>query len=148
MKCPFHYISAAWDCCSDALKKKLDTLHRRSIKLMLPDINLTTNQRFEKLKILSLKNQHLFNKGVFMYKAINHKFPGYVTDLFPRRYSLGVRGSGNLIGQKRPRIDMYKTSVAYSGSGLWNNLPSTVRSSPSLNVFKKRLSQYLSTVKQ
>ena len=36
------YASVVWDECSDVLKKRLNSLHRRAVKLILPDTTLTT----------------------------------------------------------------------------------------------------------
>ena len=37
------YASAVWGRCSDVLKKRLNSLHRRAVKLIFPDITLTTD---------------------------------------------------------------------------------------------------------
>ena len=39
------YVSVAWDGCSDVLKKRLNSLHRRAVKLMFADATLTTDQK-------------------------------------------------------------------------------------------------------
>ena len=36
------YVSVVWDGCSDVLKKRLNSLHRRAVKLIFPDTTLTT----------------------------------------------------------------------------------------------------------
>ena len=41
------YASVVWDGCSDVLKKRLNSLHRRAVKLILPDTTLTTDQKFK-----------------------------------------------------------------------------------------------------
>ena len=49
------YASIVWGGCSDALKKRLNSLLRRARKLILPDKNLTTDQKMNyKIGILSL----------------------------------------------------------------------------------------------
>ena len=37
------YASVVWDGCSDVLKKILNSLHRRAVKLIFPDITLTSD---------------------------------------------------------------------------------------------------------
>ena len=37
--------SVVWDGCSDVLKKRLNYLHRRAVKLIFPDTTLTTDQK-------------------------------------------------------------------------------------------------------
>ena len=50
------YASIVWGGCSDAIKKQLNSLLRRAGKLILPDKNLTTDQKLNKIGILSLHN--------------------------------------------------------------------------------------------
>ena len=39
------YASVVWNRCSDLLKKILNSLHRRAVKLIFPDTTLTTDQK-------------------------------------------------------------------------------------------------------
>ena len=48
------YASVVWDGCSDVLKKRLNSLHRRAVKLILPN---TTDQKLNEMRIMSLKQQ-------------------------------------------------------------------------------------------
>ena len=57
IKSHIDYASVVWDGCSDALKKRLNYLLRRSGKLILPDKNLTTDQKLNKIGILNLQNK-------------------------------------------------------------------------------------------
>ena len=41
------YASVVWDGCSDVLKKILNSLHRRAVKLIFPDTTLTTDQKLD-----------------------------------------------------------------------------------------------------
>ena len=62
-----------WDGCSDVLKKKLDSLHRRAVKLIFPDTVLTTDQKLKEMRITSLQKQLEYNKGLFMYRVLNNE---------------------------------------------------------------------------
>ena len=64
------YASVVWDGCSDVLRKTLNSLHRRAVKLILPDTTLTTDQKLKAIRIMSLQNQLEYNKGLFMYSSL------------------------------------------------------------------------------
>ena len=66
VKSHIDYASVVWGGCSDALKKRLNSLLRRSGKLILLDKNLTTDQKLNKIGILNLHKQLDYNKGVFL----------------------------------------------------------------------------------
>ena len=49
------YASVVWDGYTDVLKKRLNYLHRRTVKLILPDTSLTTDQKLKEMRIMSLQ---------------------------------------------------------------------------------------------
>ena len=57
IKSHIDYASVVWDGCSDVLKKRLNSLHRTAVKLILPDTTLTTDQKLKEMRILSLQTQ-------------------------------------------------------------------------------------------
>ena len=142
------YTSVVWDGCSDVLKKRLNSLHKRAVKLILPDITLTTDQKLKEVRIMSLQKQLEYNKGLFMYRLLSNEAPEYISNLYththtPTRYS----NSWNYhLSLPRTRIDIFKTSISFSGAYLWNNLPLTVRSCQSLSFLKRKLREHLEVV--
>ena len=55
------YASVVWDGCSDVLKKRLHSMHRRAVKLIFPDTTLTTDQKLKEMRIMSLQKQLEYN---------------------------------------------------------------------------------------
>ena len=72
------YASVVWVGCSDVLKKRLNSLHRRAAKLIFPDTTLTTEQKLKEMRIKSLQKQLEYNKGLFMYRILSNEAPGYI----------------------------------------------------------------------
>ena len=66
--------SVVWNGCSDVLKKRLNSLHRRVVKLIFPDTTLTTDQKLKERKIMNLQKQ-LEYKGLFMCRVLNNEAP-------------------------------------------------------------------------
>ena len=123
--------------------KKLNSSHRRAIKLIHPEKHLDTDIKFKQLKLLPLDRQLSYNKAIIVYKTLNNMVPPYMTKFCKKacyRY-----GSNNLI-IPRTRIDLYKTSFSFSGAILWNALPRYIQSSPSLTSFKRALKHHLLNV--
>ena len=52
-----NYASNVWDGCADQHMKKLNSLHRRAIKLIHSEKNIPTDQKLEKLGVLPLNKQ-------------------------------------------------------------------------------------------
>ena len=64
------YTSVVWDGCGEVHLNKLNSLHRRAAKLILPDPSLSTEQKMSALGILNLPQQLAYNKGIFMHKVL------------------------------------------------------------------------------
>ena len=67
-----NYASVVWDDCGEVHLKKLNSLHRRAGKLILPDPSLSTEQKMSALGILNLRQQLAYNNGIFRHKVLNN----------------------------------------------------------------------------
>ena len=140
------YASVMWDGCSDVLKKILNSLHRRAVKLILPDTTPTTDQKLKEMRIMTLQKQLEYNKGLFMYRLLSNEAPEYISNLYthtPWHYSSSRNYDLSL---PMPSIDIFKTSISFSGAYLWNNLPLTVWFCQSLSSFRHKLCAHLEVV--
>ena len=75
-----NYASTVWSGASEVHLKKLNSLHRRAAKLILPDQSLSTTEKLKKLNILPLDKQLKFNRCVTMFKIHTGKAPPYLSD--------------------------------------------------------------------
>ena len=140
------YASTVWDGSSDIHLKRLNSLHRRAMKLIIPDTTLTTDEKLKKLGILPLSSHFMFNKSIMMFKVANKSVPQYLLNLFnPRALSYSSSRQGHF-QIAHPRIDMYKCSLSFSGASLWNSLPQNIITTKSLPSFKENLFKYLMSI--
>ena len=68
----------------------------------------------------------------------------YIPNLYarpPSRYS--TSRNYHHLSLPRPRIDIFKTSISFSGAFLWNKQSLTIRSCHSLSSFKRKLREHL-----
>ena len=136
------YISTAWDGASHVHLKKLNSLHRRAVKLILPEPLLSTDQKLNTLGLLPLETHLKFNKLVLMFKVWNTNLPKLICDLFTKPNS-PYSTSRKDFYTPLPRIDTYKSSLSFSGTSVWNSLPPSLKSLPTLTSFKNNLLKYL-----
>ena len=140
------YASVIWDGCSFAILRNLASLHRRCAKLLLPLPNFSVEQRQKHLGILNLQHQFQFNKAIFMFRSLNSLAPYYIQSLFHKKNYVYSNSKIQELSLPRPRIDLFKTSISYSGPEVWNTLPPNIKSSPSFSIFKKRLLSFLISI--
>ena len=139
------YASVVWERCSGVLKKRLNSLRRRAVKLILPDTTLTTGQKLREMRIMSLQKQLEYITKVC---SCTGSLAGYIymSNLYTHTPSCYSNSRNNYLSLPRPRIDIFKTSISFSGAYLWSNLPLTVRSCKSLSSFKRKLRAHLEVV--
>ena len=61
------YASVVWDGCSDVLKKRLNSLHRKAVKLTFKDTTLTTDRKLKETRIRSVYT----HKDLFTSRVLN-----------------------------------------------------------------------------
>ena len=103
------FSSTVWDGCGETHLIKLNSLHRRAAKLLLPDKNSSTDEKMKALSILPLQKQLYFNKAVLMFKVNRRMTPSYIISLFSES-----NNRTNRYVLPKPRIDLYKTSLSFS----------------------------------
>ena len=128
------YCSTLFDTASANSLKPLVSNYKRALKATLLKSSSLEPADYAKLGVLPLKDMFLINKGIFMYKILSGSVPKTLQSKFrmnnryPTKLQLPI-----------PRIDLFKSSLLYSGSLLWNNLPPNLTSSQSRHVFKKHM---------
>ena len=102
--------------------------------------NTTTEIKMSQLNILPLSENLKYNKATLIHKVYYDKAPQYLKQLFVKasdRY-----GSMNLV-PPLPRIDLFKTSLSFSGASIWNDLPHDLKVNMSTYAFKHNMYQHL-----
>ena len=134
------FASTCWDGASSACLKPLESLFRRSIKIINNKSSPLLVSDYKDLKILPFRLRCLFNKAVFMYKIMKQIAPSYLT----KRFKV-IRGRHkDIIFIPRPRIDLFMSSLAFSGAKLWNTAPKLIKNSNTLSSFKMAYIKHLS----
>ena len=134
-----NFSSATWDGSSGEFIKKLNSIHRRAVKIMINN-PLTTDEKFKKLSILPLSTQFKFNKAKLMHKIYTGKSPPYLNQLIKKASE--SYGSNNII-TPLPRIDLYKTSFSFTGATIWNSLTADLKKVTSPKAFAGKLFKQL-----
>ena len=133
------YCSTLWDSASENTLKHISSLHRRALKIVkLKNTSLTSND-YKQLNLLPLKHKFFVNKAVLMFKILSGAAPSTLT----AKFMINEARHTHKIMIPPPRIDLYKSSLVYSGGVLWNNLPKYIKDISSLPVFCRSLHTYL-----
>lgn len=141
------YGSNTWGTTYKINIDRLNKLQKRAARIILKtDYNTPSTMMFKELGWISVANRCSYNKAVLTYKALNKLTPSYISDLLKpvsENCARQLRSSDNgLLAVPRSRTALYDRSFTCSAPKLWNALPYTIKSAPSLNSFKKCIKEY------
>ena len=139
--------SVLYGCNNEGLLRILK-LQKRAARIILDADPLAASlPLFQKLGWMTVENRILYHKYLLTYKCIKKEAPLYLCKYFrliseSNPYVLRNVAQGNLIVPKS-KTELFKNSFAYSGPHIWNNLSTVLRNTPSLNIFKNKLKEFL-----
>ena len=143
------YCSVIWGNSTNLNIKKITKLQRRACKLFLGSEYRYLDEACDHLKILSFNESVFLNKAKMMYKIANNIAPSYLINLFQMRNSSddtvsslrSVTNRNFLI--PKPKLNLFKNSLSYSGAIIWNSIPLEIKNSNSLNMYVNKYKAWL-----
>lgn len=141
-----YYGITAWGNANATHIQRLIVLQKRAIRIVAHAPFLAhTQPLFASLKILRLNEMYMYQSAIFMYLCQHLLLPSSLQALFSlnnKFHNYDTR-SANKFHLPKTHLSLYQRSIIYSGPRLWNSLPSAIRDSKSLNVFKLRYKSFL-----
>ena len=138
------YCNIIWGNCSKENLDHIIKFQKRAARLILDkDINAPSRELFQLLGRFRFDERVEYRKAVLVYKSVHSFAPGYLRRKFTYRQnshneSLRSVSATTLLSIPKPNLEIFCKTRSYSGSKIWNNLPESVRSAPSLDSFKQR----------
>jgi hypothetical protein len=137
------YANTVWGSFSksnDKLIERLEHMAARAITGEYDYINKRGAQLMKDLDIPHFNYRVNYNKCLLMYKSINGLTPDHISNNFHLLQDISNRELRDKhkmhLHVPRPKCEIYKRSLLYSGPVLWNQLPTQLQSATSLNSFK------------
>ena len=143
------YCCTIWGNSSADSMDSLIKFQKRAARLILDkDLETPSAELFAERKWLTFPERVKFQKAVMMFKTMNNLNPPYIKNLFKFTNEIHDRclrsASDNLLYIPKPNCELYRNSLAYSGSKIRNSIPQDVKNSDSVAIFKNR---YLDWIK-
>ena len=131
------------DFCGKKNSNKLEKLQERALRFVYKDTSSTYEILLKRGNFLPLSIYRLKFLAMEVYKCLNGLNPVYLNDLFKiKAVKYDLRNSSILEQPKFNTVKFGYKSVSYYGSKLWNQLPNDVKNSPSLHIFKNRVTHW------
>ena len=123
-------------------------LQKRECKIIIGTEYTNFERAKATLNIQSFEESVFLNKAKIMYKIANNMVPTYVCELFERRSESIINTTLRSVSNEnfvipRPKLNIFKESLSYSGSVIWNSIPREIKNSSSLNCFTNKVLQWM-----
>ena len=136
------YTDTVWGELSATSSKTLQRLQNRAARIVLR--RNSSKATFNVLRQIKLETKRKRHKCVLVYKCLNNLVPQYLSDYFTRNcnvHSYNTRRRTDLHLLK-VKLSLAKRTFRYSGSALFNVLPSSMQKAESLSSFKVLINTY------
>ena len=141
------YCNVAWSSTYCSSLNCIYLLQKRLVRLITKAHYLAnTAPLFSQLKVLDIFSINLFSVTTFMYCYHHNLLPSSFRDLFLSSNLKSINTKIRLASQYRPhfcRSNIKQFSILYRGPKIWNSLPVSLISSPSIFVVTKNFKNYL-----
>ena len=123
-------------------------LQKRACKIIIGNEYTNFESAKTTLNIQSFEESVFLNKAKIVYKIANNMVPKYVCELFERRFESIINTTPRSASNEnfvipRPKLSIFKESLSYSGSVIWNSIPREIKNSSSLNCFTNKVLQWM-----
>ena len=107
-----------------------------------------TSPLFLDLQVLPLEDIYHLYISFFAYECVNNIAPIHFRDYFTQisefhQYNTRSASRGDLFLVRRNTMQYGLRSICFNGVKSWNTIPSNIRNSPSVSIFKKKLKNFL-----
>ena len=143
-----NYCNIIWGNSSNYNVSRITRLQKRACKTILENEYTDFEDAKSVLNIKSFEESLFLNKAKSMYKIANKMIPSYICNLFQRRSDSIINTTLRSVSNEnfiipRPNLSIYKESLSYSGSVIWNSIPHEIKNSSSLNCFTNKMLQWM-----
>ena len=136
------YCCSIWGNSNTELMNTVVKFQKRAARSILDKpIETPSVELFPELKWIMFPDRVIYQKAILMYKIMHNLAPSYLSNIFTLSSEVHERSlrstTENLLYVPKPKIELYRNSLAYSGSKIWNSIPEHIRNSTSLQQFRK-----------
>ena len=140
-----NYGNVIWGNTYPSRIESIRKLQKKIIRIIsFSDFRDHTSPLFKNLSILPIDDLNNEATALFAFKFFRKALPETFNHFFKSNdyfHSHNTRSSTK-IHKEQARTNYKKISVKFKGGEIWNNLPTSIKNSKSLELFKKKIKKY------
>ena len=140
------YLIALWGGTSGYLIKSLQIIQTSAARVVTKlDWSTPTSELLKQCGWLSVQQLVVYHSVLMVYKVVRTESPAYLYSMFQTKYQYRTRqaDSGVIKHMYCPRLSLTCQSFRFQASGHFNNLPSSIRNSETLQGFKLLVKKWI-----
>ena len=139
----FIYAPIIWMFCGKSSSQAINSIYKRALRAISGHFHDSLEDLLKETGLISAHEFHLRLLLCEIYKTIHCINPIFMQNIFYPKEVLYELRISNLLHLPRAKSVIHGTSCfAFRGRLLWNQLPDTLKTAPSLTAFKKALVTY------
>ena len=140
------YLIALWGGTSGYLIKSLQIIQTSAARVVTKlDWSTPTSELLNQCGWLSVQQLVVYHSVLMVYKVVRTESPAYLHSMFQTKYQYRTRqaDSGVIKHMYCPKLTLTCQSFRFQASGHFNNLPSSIRNSETLQGFKMLVKKWI-----
>ena len=133
------YCQTVWHFCRSSDATKLELIQEQALRAVYFDNKSTYEELLHRANVPTLHARRLQAIAILMYKVKNGLPPPYIADLFVVTNSQYHLRNHDFVIPRFRTVAFGKHSLTYLGPVIWSKPDINIRSSESLDIFKKRI---------
>ena len=126
-----------WGNLNNSLTGSMIKLQKRAARIVFDkDIDASSEDMFAELHWMKFHDRVDYQKAIIMYKILNNLTPSYLKEYFTFTSDVHHRSlrstTENLLYIPKPNLELFRSSLSYSGSRIWNAIPEHIKQSTSI----------------
>ena len=143
ISCQFGYCPLVWFFCSRKINNRINRIQERALRIVYKDYVSTFAQLREKDSSVSIHIRNLQILAAEIFKARNNLSPPRVQNIFRTIEPAYSLRRDTIFESYRIQTQRYGIeSLTYLGPKIWSQVPSEIKESHSLAVFKKKIKNW------
>ena len=137
----FKFCPLIWMFHNNRLNTKINKLHERALRIIYSnDSELTFDELLDKDNSFCIHHQNIKSLAIEMFKVVNNLSEGMIKDLFMTNdHSYSLRSKTKFIIPRVASVSNGQNSLRYLGVKIWNLVPTCIKQSETLQIFKTRI---------